>query len=107
MRTDPVVSRFASHGRRRRYCRVKHVAMDKYTSSLDEFRTAKPEEAELVAQSVQADFKDLIAVLDHQLGDLSETRGKMRSHIAEARSAAARGLLLSGRLIEVLRASKE
>jgi len=106
MRTDPVVSRFASHGPRRRYCRVKHGAMDKYTSSVDGSERARADEAEFVAQSIRADFKDLVAIFDHQLGSLPDAEGKTRSHIIEARSAAARGLLLSARLIEVLRASK-
>jgi len=106
MRTDQDVSTFTTHGPRRRYSRVKHVAMDKYTSSVDEFQQAKSDGAKFVAQSIQADFKDLIAIFDHQLGGLSENESQTRSHIVEARSAAARGLLLSGRLIEVLRALK-
>jgi len=106
MRTDQGASRFATHGPRRRYSRVKHAAMDKYTSSVDEFQQANSDGAEFVAQSIQADFKDLIAIFDQELGGLSEHESKTRSRIVEARLAAARGLLLSGRLIEILRASR-
>lgn len=103
MRIDPVVSRFATRGPRRRYGRVRQVAMDKRV--VDGFSNYRDDDSECVAQSIRADFSDLVAIFDSQLSGMCEADAKTRLHIVEARSAAARGLLLSSRLIDVLRAS--
>jgi hypothetical protein len=103
MRTERVVSRFVTNGSGH-YCRVNHTAMDKYTQSVDRSDWIPEDGATFVAESIQADFQDLVDIFDHQLAGLSDTDGPMRSHVAEARSAAERGLQLSHKLIEVLRA---
>jgi hypothetical protein len=103
MRTEWVVSRFFIGSGRN--SRVNHTAMDKYTQSVDRLEWAQHDNAEFVAESIQADFRDLVDIFDHQLAGLLDSDGPMRSHIAEARLAAERGLQLSHRLIEVLRAS--
>ena len=71
---------------------------------VDGFSSDRDNDSEFVAQSIRADFSDLVAIFDSQLTGLSEADAKTRSHIVEARSAAARGLLLSSNLIEVFRA---
>ena len=93
MRTEPVVSRFATG-------RVRHVPLN---PSVDGFRPSGEADPEFVAHSIRADFDILVTVFDRQLSKLPEGDAKLRSHIVEARSAAARGLQLSGQLIEVLR----
>ena len=104
MRTERVVSKFVANGSGR-HCRVNHAAMDKYTQFVDRSECAPDQDAAFVAESIQADFQDLVGIFDHQLAGLSETEGPMRSHLAKAKLAAERGLELSHRLIEILRAS--
>ena len=59
-----------------------------------------------VAQSVQADFSGLVAIFDRQLESPIEIDGEARTAIAQAKSAAQRGLELSARLISMLQASR-
>jgi len=54
---------------------------------------------------VRRDFTALLRVLDEQLARLPTNEGDRRSHIAEARIAAERGLKLSEKLIDMLRAN--
>ena len=61
--------------------------------------------AELAAQSIRTDFKDLIAMLDQQAETLAGRDERALSHILEAKAAARRGLVLSMQLIELLRAA--
>lgn len=104
MRSEWVVSRIVTTGSGR-HCRVNYAAMDKYTQSVDPSEYSQHDGAEFVAESIQADFQDLVGIFDRQLAGLSGPDGPMHSHIAEARSAAERGLQLSYRLIEILRAA--
>jgi hypothetical protein len=85
-----------------RHCRVNDAVMDKYVQSVDQYNFASPDDAAFVAQSIQADFTDLVGIFDRQLDGLSNADDRIRSHITEARIAALRGLQLSGRLIEIL-----
>jgi hypothetical protein len=104
MRTERVVSRFVANGFGR-HIRVNIPAMDKYTQCVDRSDCSSADEPAFVAETIQADFIDLLDIFDTQLAGLSDADGVMRSHIAEARSAAARGLQLSRQLIEILSAS--
>jgi hypothetical protein len=61
-----------------------------------------PGKAADAAKMVQRDFTALLRVLDKQLASLSAGESDRRSHIAEARIAAKRGLKLSEQLIEIL-----
>ena len=54
-----------------------------------------------VAESVHKDFSGLIAIFDRQLNNGLDQEARVA--IAQARAAAARGLELSERLIELLR----
>jgi hypothetical protein len=56
-----------------------------------------------VAETVRNDFAMLFAILDRQLTNWSEAAGQTHLHIAEAKSAAMRGIDLSSQLVESLR----
>jgi hypothetical protein len=99
MRIAPVTSNFETRRPHRRDSNSFQVAMDRHPSH------SPKDDSEFVARSIHADFNDLVAVFDRQLSELPEADTNMRPHIVEARSAAARGLLLSRKLVEVLRSS--
>ena len=80
--------------------------MDRYTHGGD--AAERPDEgpdAVRIAETVRNDFAALVEILDRQLGTASEGDCKTLSHIAEARSAAERGVELSNRLLEMLRSA--
>jgi len=54
------------------------------------------------AKAVQRDFEDLVALFDRQLASLPASDSQARLHVDSAKSAAARGLHLSRKLIESL-----
>jgi len=101
MRTERVVSRLVVNGLAS-HSRVNYVAMDMRTQSVDQFKLSTPGNAALVAESIQADFNDLLRIFDRQLVALSGTESVIRPHVEEARTAAERGLQLSKRLITTL-----
>ena len=57
-----------------------------------------------LSHSLQEDFAKLIAVFDHELKNGSSPSGDAQSRIADARTAAKRGLTISQQLSELLRA---
>jgi hypothetical protein len=63
-----------------------------------------PSEAADVPRMLRRDLTALLRILDEQLASLSENESDRRLHIAEARSAAQRGLTISEQLIDLLRA---
>jgi len=65
------------------------------------------EDAVHVAQIVRQDLGMLLGILQEQLGSLSVTDSEARSHLAEAKTAAERGIELSDRLVEMLRRSAD
>lgn len=57
------------------------------------------------AEAIQRDFRNLIAIFDHQLGSLPHEL-PAQSHISEAKRTAERGLELVEDLVELLRTSR-
>lgn len=58
------------------------------------------------AEAIQRDFRNLIAIFDHQLGSLPRDELPAQSHISEAKRTAERGLELVEDLVELLRTSR-
>ena len=59
-----------------------------------------------VADSLQEDFAKLIAMFDHELENRSVPSGDRQARIADALTAARRGLIISQQLSELLRATR-
>jgi len=55
------------------------------------------------ADSIEADFSDLIAILDRQLASLPAAETQARSHIQQAKAAAERGLRVSQELSSIVK----
>ena len=77
--------------------------MDKYSGLPDETVRSVPYEAASVPESVQQDFRGLIAIFSRQLAEAPQVDGEARSTIAQAKAAAERGLKLSQQLLNLLR----
>jgi hypothetical protein len=77
--------------------------MNKHLRHANTFGRPLRGESAHVAEAVRSDFSALFAIFDRQLANGAGTNGRMRSHTAEARSAAKRGMELSNQLVRVLR----
>lgn len=80
--------------------------MDEYKRINGSFEKWYQDDAAIAAESVLTDFSELVAMLDRQLQNVGELDGRARSHMAEAKAAAERGLKLSRQLVGLLRTSE-
>jgi len=79
--------------------------MDKYSDLAHETVRSGPYEAASVTESVQQDFRGLIAIFNRHLAEAPQVVGEARSTIAQAKAAAERGLKLSQQLLDLLRSN--
>jgi hypothetical protein len=77
--------------------------MDEYRRFTDVSETDPQADPTSTAQSVRTDFTSLLDIFDRQLEQLTDAES--RSHLLQARAAAARGLELSESLLDLMRAS--
>lgn len=77
--------------------------MNKYGGATGASGPFGERDAAQAAESIERDFHRLIALFDGELGRLPPEHPADRSHIAEARQSAERGLELAQSLIELLR----
>jgi hypothetical protein len=77
--------------------------MDKYRRFTDVSETDPQADPTSTAQAVRTDFTSLLDIFDRQLEQLTDPES--RSHLLQARAAAARGLELSDLLLTLMSAS--
>jgi hypothetical protein len=86
--------------------KLGQVITDKQMQRIDESDERDPREAARIAEQVCEDLRALQAILDGQLNNGSSADPEILSHIAQARSAAERGVELSNRIVEMLRTAE-
>ena len=79
--------------------------MDKYMRQFGSTDPSDQDDAAAAAESIRADFRDLVSMLDQQVANLAGTDDLARGHLLEAKAAAERGFMLSTQLIELLLAA--
>ena len=79
--------------------------MDKYRRPFGATDQSDQYDAATAAESIRADFSDLVSMLDRQVANLAGTDDLARAHLLEAKAAAERGLALSMQLVELLLAA--
>jgi len=77
--------------------------MDKYSPVVRSSERGSRWGCAEAADSIEADFNDLIAILDRQLATLPITETQARVHIEQARAAAERGLRVSQELSSIVK----
>ena len=77
--------------------------MDKYSPVVRSSERGSRWGCAEAADSIEADFSDLITILDRQLASLPDTETQARLHVAQARAAAERGLRVSQELRSIVK----
>jgi hypothetical protein len=79
--------------------------MDEHSGSASLPAECDPSRIESAAKAVQGDFQALLDLFEQQLAELPANDALRRFHLSEAKSAAARGVILSEQLLGMLRLS--
>lgn len=77
--------------------------MDKYSPVVRSSERGSGWGCAEAADSIEADFSDLIAILDRQLASLPADEAQARQHLVQAKAAAERGLRVSQELTSIVK----
>ena len=77
--------------------------MDKYSPVIRSSERGSRGGCAEAADSIKADFSDLILILERQLASLPADETQARQHLAQAKAAAERGLRVSHELTSIVK----